>query len=104
MSNQDAFNDIHRETVAQAGPSRSFMATDGTNVDTPLGIGWNTDGNAWTLVVTEAYKLGVPWAVDVVTQIAKNGVYKGTYAEANPFLREFGKAYCQGLVKKYGTV
>lgn len=99
MGNQEKFDDIHRETVTQAGPSRSFMATDGNNVDTPLGIGWNTDGNAWTLVVTKAYELGVPWAVSVVTKIANDGVYQGTYASQSPFLREFGQAYCQALVK-----
>lgn len=99
MGNQEKFDDIHRETVTQGGPSRSFMATDGNPVDSPLGIAWNTDGNAWTLVVTKAYELGVPWAVGVVESIAKNGVYQGTYAAANPFLSEFGRAYCQGLVK-----
>lgn len=99
MGNQEKFDGIFRETVAQVGPSRSFMATDGNGVDTPLGIGWNTDGNAWTLVVTKAYELGVPWAVKVVEDIAKNGVYQGTYAAASPFLSEFGRAYCQGLVR-----
>lgn len=93
--------DIHRETVTQSGPSRSFMADDGKNIDSPLGIEWNTDGNAWTLVMTEAYRLGVPLAVGVVEDIAQNGVAQTSWVGSNTFnawLQEFGQAYCQGLV------
>ena len=95
--------EIHRETVTQKSPSRSFMATDGANVDTPLGIEWNTDGNAWTLVMTEAYRLDVPLAVKVVEDIANNGVYQTSWAgteDFNQWLRDFGQAYCQGLVRE----
>lgn len=98
MTNQEKFDDLWREDVAQQGPSRSFMADGGGNIDTPLGIHWNTDGNAWNVVMTNAYLFDVPYAVGVVESIAANGVYKGTYAEQNPFLREFGQAYCKGLV------
>lgn len=92
--------EIHRETVKQQSPSRSFMAEDGKLIDTPLGIEWNTDGNAWTLVLTEAYRLNVPKAVEVVEHIAENGVFPGSYAsqDYNEWLAEFGQAYCQGLV------
>lgn len=109
MSNPDAIQmltEIHRETVIQSGPSRSFMAEGGGNIDTPLGIGWNTDGNAWTLVLTEAYRLNVSLAVKVVETIAKDGVYPGTWAseDFNKWLATFGQAYCQGLVaEKHGT-
>lgn len=96
-TNQEKFDQIHTETVAQKGPSRSFMATDGNNIDTPLGILWNVDGNAWNTVVTHAYLFDVPWAVDVVETIARDGVYDGTYAESNPWLASLGQAYCQGL-------
>lgn len=97
--------DIHRETVDQHGPSRSFMAVDGTLIDTPLGINWNTDGNAWTLVLTEAYRLGVPLAVATVEYIAANGVYPDSYAsaDANKWLADFGQAYCKGLVAEKAT-
>jgi hypothetical protein len=104
MTNQDMFNDIHRETVTQQGPSRSFMADGGGNIDTPLGVEWNSDGNLWTTVMKDAYLFDVPYAVKVVEAIAKDGVYKGTYADANPFLREFGQAYCKGLVRYKAAV
>lgn len=104
MTNQEKFDDIHRETVTQQGPSRSFMATDGNNIDTPLGVDWNSDGNLWTVVMTKAYELGVPFAVTVVETIARDGVYKGTFAEQNPFLREFGQAYCKALVAQKKNV
>jgi predicted chitinase len=93
--------EIHRETVTQSSPSRSFMAEDGKNIDSPLGIAWNTDANAWTLVMTEAYRLDVPLAVTVVEDIAENGVRQTSWAGVNDFnewLREFGQAYCAGLV------
>lgn len=92
--------EIHRETVTQKSPSRSFMAEDAGLIDTPLGIDWNSDGNVWTLVLTEAYRLNVPKAVHVVETIAENGVFPGTYAseDYNKWLAEFGQAYCKGLV------
>lgn len=94
--------DIWRETVDQKSPSRSFVAEDGKPIDTPLGILWNIDGNAWTLVMTEAYRLDVPLAVKVIEDIANNGVRQTSWAGANDFnkwLQDFGQAYCQGLVK-----
>jgi hypothetical protein len=104
MANPDVIKmitEIHRETVTQSGPSRSFMAEDGKSIDTPLGIEWNTDGNAWTLVMTEAYRLDVPLAVQVVEDIADNGVSQTSWAGSNKFnkwLQDFGQAYCKGLV------
>lgn len=99
MTNQDMFNDIHREDVTQQGPSRSFMADGGGNIDSPLGIAWNSDGNLWNVVMTNAYLFDVPYAVKVVEYIAQNGVYPASYAAQSPFLASFGQAYCQGLVK-----
>lgn len=99
-SNQEKFDKLVYEDTEASSPSRSFMATDGKPVDTPRGVDWNTDANVWNLVVTKAYELGVPWAVGVVESIAKNGVYKGTFAEQSPFLKGFGQAYCQALVRK----
>jgi len=93
--------EIHRETVTQRSPSRSFMAEDGKPIDSPLGIAWNTDGNAWTLVMTEAYRLDVTLAIQIVEDIAENGVAQTSWAGSNDFnewLRVFGQEYCQGLV------
>lgn len=104
MTNPDVvkmITEIHRETVEQKSPSRSFMAEDGNPIDTPLGIAWNTDANAWTLVMTEAYRLNVPLAVKTVEDIAQNGVAQTSWAGANGFnkwLQDFGQAYCKGLV------
>lgn len=101
--------DIHRETVTQQSPSRSFMAEDGKLIDSPLGIEWNTDGNAWTLVLTEGYWNDAPLAVRVVEDIAENGVRQTSWAGSadkdstvkfNQWLRDFGQAYCQGLVRR----
>lgn len=105
MNNPDLIKmitEIHRETVEQKSPSRSFMAEDGRLIDTPLGIAWNDDGNTWTLVLTEAYRLDVPKAVEIVEHIAEHGVYPGSYAsqDYNKWLQEFGQAYCQGLVRE----
>ncbi|AXH47407.1 lysin A [Mycobacterium phage Hangman] len=112
MTNPDAITmlaAIYRETVTQKSPSRSFMAEDGTLIDTPLGIDWNTDGNAWTLVMTEAYWNDVPLAITVVEDIAANGVRQTSWAGSadkddqvkwNQWLRDFGQAYCAGLVRR----
>lgn len=100
LTNAQKLDEIHRETVRQKSPSRSFMAEDGKLIDSPLGIDWNTDGNVWTLVLTEAYRLNVTLAVNTVEYIAKNGVYPETYAseDFNAWLATFGQEYCQGLV------
>ncbi|AGU91960.1 endolysin [Mycobacterium phage Adawi] len=105
----ELLRDIHRETVTQKSPSRSFMAEDGKLIDSPLGIEWNTDGNAWTLVLTEAYWNDTPLAITVVEDIAANGVRQTSWAGSadkdsevkfNQWLRDFGQAYCQGLVRR----
>lgn len=98
-TNQEKFDDIHREDVTQKGPSRSFMADGGAVIDTPLGIHWNNDGNLWNTVMTNAYLFDVPYAVDVVENIAKHGVYPDTYAASQPWLAKFGQDYCKGLVR-----
>jgi putative chitinase len=83
------------------GPSRSFMATDGALVESPLGFIYNIDGNVWTQQLTWAYLFDVPLALEVVTSVAQNGSYQGSWVASNDFnkwLNEFGQAYCQGLV------
>ena len=112
MSDPDVkkmISDIWRETVDQKSPSRSFVADDGNLIDTPLGILWNIDGNAWTLVMTKAYELDVPLAIKVIEDIAENGVRQTSWAggadkdsqvKFNQWLRDFGQAYCQGLVQE----
>lgn len=92
--------EIHQETVTQKSPSRSFMATDGHQIDSPLGIEWNTDGNGWNLVVSLGYIAGEPFCVSVVESIAATGVFEGTYAkEENPWLAQLGQSYCKALVE-----
>lgn len=83
------------------GPSRSFLATDGQGVESPLGFIYNIDGNVWTQQLTWAYLFHVPLAIEVVEAVAQNGAYEGTWAASEPFnawLNEFGQSYCQGLV------
>ena len=81
----------------------------GDLIDTPLGILWNIDGNAWTLVMTKAYELDVPLAIKVIEDIAENGVRQTSWAggadkdsrvKFNQWLRDFGQAYCEGLVQE----
>ena len=84
------------------GPSRSFLATDGSTVESPLGFLYNIDGNVWTQQLTWAYLFHVPLAIEVVESVAKNGSYQGSWVAANDFnawLNQFGQAYCQGLVE-----
>ena len=97
MSNQEKFDQIHRETSTQQGPSRSFMADSGGNIDTPLGIAWNTDGNAWTLVMTEAYRLGVPFAVKVVEAVATRRCLQGHVRRQEPLLEGVWAGVLQGV-------
>lgn len=83
------------------GPSRSFMAVDGSPVESPLGFLYNMDGNIWTQQLTWAYLFDVPLALRVVEQVASDGTYDGSWADSKEFnvwLREFGQAYCEGLV------
>lgn len=83
------------------GPSRAFMATDGKPVESPLGFIYNIDGNVWSQQLTWAYLFDVPLALDVVETVARNGPYDGSWADSedfNAWLREFGQAYCQGLI------
>lgn len=103
LSTEQLVREIHRETVTQHGPSRSFMAVDGNPIDTPLGVEWNIDGNIHTLVLTEAYRLNVPMAVEIVEHIAEHGVYEKAWAAKQPWLATFAKQYCQGLVNEKKT-
>lgn len=83
------------------GPSRSFLAEDGRDIESPLGFIYNIDGNVWTQQLTWAYLFDVPLAIEVVEAVARNGSYSGSWVASNAFnawLNEFGQAYCQGLV------
>jgi hypothetical protein len=83
------------------GPSRSFLATDGKGVESPLGFLYNIDGNVWTVVLTFGYLFHVRLAVEVVETVAEKGSYEGSWAESrefNAWLNEFGQEYCKGLV------
>ncbi len=83
------------------GPSRSFLATDGQPVASPLGFIYNIDGNVWTQQLTWSYLFDVPLALEVVESVARTGSYPGTWVKSNEFnawLNEFGQAYCLGLI------
>lgn len=82
------------------GPSRSFLAEDGRDIESPLGFLYNIDGNVWTQQLTWAYLFDVPLALEVVESVAQKGVYSGSWASEsfNAWLNEFGQAYCRGLV------
>lgn len=101
MGNQESFDEMHRETSTQRGPSRSFLADNGNGIDTPLGIAWNSDANIHQNTMTWGYLFDVPLAVKVVEYVAKNGVYPGTWAAQpeNAWWAQFGQSYCQGLMK-----
>lgn len=82
-------------------PSRAFVATDGSPVESPLGFLYNIDGNVWNQSLTWAYLFHVPLAVEVVETVAATGAYEGSWVESesfNQWLNEFGQAYCQGLM------
>ena len=85
----------------KVGPSRSFMATDGAGVTSPLGFLYNMDGNIWSQQLTWAYLFDVELATDVVETVARTGAYAGSWVQSesfNAWLNEFGQQYCQGLV------
>lgn len=84
------------------GPSRSFMATDGSGVASPLGFIYNIDGNVWSQQLTWAYLFDVDLAVEVVETVARSGAYAGSWVQSesfNAWLNEFGQQYCQGLME-----
>ncbi len=79
-------------------PSRAFLAEDGSLIESPLGFIYNIDGNLWDVKLTLAYLFHVPLAIEVVEHVAATGCYPASWAGAQPWLNEFGQAYCQGLV------
>ena len=80
------------------GPSRAFLAEDGSLIESPLGFLYNIDGNIWDVKLTLSYLFHVPLAITVVEHVAAHGCYPDTWAGSQAWLDEFGQAYCQGLV------
>lgn len=97
-SNQEKLDFIYNE-LAKKGPSRSFLAPDSNELDTMLGFEYNIDGNAWNNLNVWAYILNVPYAVEAVERVAKDGVHPKSYAATNPFVAEFGQDFCKSLVE-----
>lgn len=87
--------------VMRRGPSRSFLADDGSDIETQLGFIWNIDGNAWNQQLTWAYLFDVPLAVQNVERVAAGGFPDDAWVSepAQKWLQEFGQSYCQGLVR-----
>ncbi|QDH91679.1 lysin A [Mycobacterium phage Phrappuccino] len=81
------------------GPSRSFLAPDSNPIESPLGFIYNIDGNEWNGLNVWAYLFGVPFAVEAVERVAREGVHPKSYAATVPFVAEFGQAFCKGLVE-----
>lgn len=97
-SNQEKLDFIYNE-MTKKGPSRSFLAPDSKELDTMLGFEYNIDGNAWNNLNVWAYILNVPYAVEAVERVAKDGVHPKSYAATNPFVAEFGQDFCKSLVE-----
>lgn len=87
------------DEMSKRGPSRSFLAPDRNPIETLLGFDYNIDGNAWDILNVWAYLFDVPYAVDRVEDVATNGVDPDSWAAGNPFVAQFGQAFCKGLVE-----
>jgi predicted chitinase len=87
------------DELSKRGPSRSFLAPDQIPLDTLLGFDYNIDGNAWDILNVWAYLFDVPYAVERVEDVANNGVDPDSWAAGNPFVAQFGQAFCKGLME-----
>lgn len=85
-------------SASKQGPSRAFLAENGNPIESPLGFLYNIDGNLWDVKLTLGYLFHVPLAIEVVEHVAETGCYPTSWAGSQPWLNEFGQAYCQGLV------
>ncbi|AGI61688.1 endolysin [Mycobacterium phage BTCU-1] len=92
------------DEIMKRGPSRSFLADDGRQIETLLGFIYNIDGNAWNIVNILGCLIGVPECVDDIRDVAENGVRKGSYAESNPWLAQFGQEFCKRLLPLAGKL
>jgi hypothetical protein len=104
MGNQEKFDDIHRETVTQESPSRSWFAKDGNLIDSPLGVSWNTDGNEWNTLNILGHLAGVPWCVEAVRSVANGDFGHGSYISQQPWLQQMAQSYCKALVPLEGAL
>ncbi|GAS94442.1 Lysin A/amidase [Mycolicibacterium canariasense] len=86
------------DEIMKRGPSRAALAEDGKDIETMLGFIYNIDGNVWDGRNTLAYLLDVPYAVEHVERVAREGVAPDSYAATNPFVAEFGQDMCKALV------
>lgn len=102
--NQGKFDNIHRETVEQKSPSRSWFARDGKLIDSPLGVSWNSDGNEWNNINILGHLAGVPWCVESVKLVAAGDFGVGSYISTQPWLQEMAQSYCKALVPLEGVL
>jgi len=97
-NNQRDFDRLIEETF-KMGPTRSFFAGDQNAIETQLGFVYNIDANVWNLTVTQGYLFHVKQCEQWVESVAANGVDPDSWAyQTQPWLREFGQQWCQGLV------
>lgn len=103
-TNQEKFDEMHRETAKQTSPSRSWFARDNKLIDTPLGIAWNTDGNEFNSLVITGHLAGVPWCVEAVKLVAAGDFGTGSYISQQPWLQQMAQSYCKTLVPLAGVL
>lgn len=87
------------DEITKKGPSRSYLATDASLIETLLGFIYNIDGNVWNIINVPAYLLDVPSAVQDIERVASTGVAPESWAGQNESVKEFGVAFCKGLVE-----
>lgn len=91
--------ELYNEVMKRGSP-RSFLADDGRDIATLLGFTYNIDGNGWNQMLTWAYLLDVPLAVENVERVSAGKFPDDAWvSESEQKLREFGQAYCQGLIR-----
>jgi hypothetical protein len=87
------------------GPSRSFLTDSGSEWgETLLGFVYNTDGNAWNILLVLGYLIGHEYSVEQVERVAKGEFPESSYISNNPWLKEFGQSFCHKLLPYKGAL
>jgi N-acetyl-anhydromuramyl-L-alanine amidase AmpD len=93
------------EEIMKQGPSRSFLTDSGSEWgETLLGFVYNTDGNAWNILLVLGYLIGHEYSVEQVERVAKGEFPESSYISNNPWLKEFGQSFCHKLLPYKGAL
>ncbi|ASZ75442.1 endolysin [Mycobacterium phage Kimona] len=92
------------DEIMKRGPSRSFLADDGKQIETLLGFIYNIDGNAWNIVNVLGTLIGVESCVEDVRRAAEGRWPEGSYVADNPWLAQFGQEFCKRLLPLAGKL